>query len=49
MGIEADDTCMGLLLVILMIVVVGPLAVVYGVDSRDRKGRSREWWPAAPR
>jgi hypothetical protein len=40
---------MGILLVILMIVVVGPLAVAYGADSRDRRGRSRDWWPAAPR
>jgi hypothetical protein len=45
----ADDTSMGLLLVIIMIVVVGPLAVVYGADSRDTSKRSREWWPAAPR
>ena len=49
MGVAADDTCMGLLLVILMIVVVGPLAVLYGADSRPTAGRSREWWPAAPR
>jgi hypothetical protein len=45
----ADDTDMGLLFVIIMIVVVGPLAVVYGADSRDTSKRSREWWPAAPR
>jgi hypothetical protein len=49
MGVATDDTGMGLLIVILMIVVVGPLAVAYGADSRDRNGRSREWWPAARR
>ena len=40
---------MGILLVILMIVVVGPLAVAYGADSRDRCDRRRAWWPADPR
>jgi hypothetical protein len=49
MGPAADDTDMGLLFVIIMIVVVGPLAVLYGADSRPTSDRSREWWPAAPR
>ena len=49
MSPAADDTDMGLLFFIIMIVVVGPLAVVYGADSRDTSKRSREWWPAAPR
>ena len=49
MSPAADDTDMGLLFVIIMIVVVGPLAVLYGADSRDTPRRSREWWPAAPR
>jgi len=40
---------MGILLVILMLIVVGPLALVYGADSRDTSRRSRSWWPAAPR
>jgi hypothetical protein len=40
---------MGILLVILMIVVVGPLARVYGADSRDTSSRPRGWWPASPR
>ena len=40
---------MGIILVILMIIVVGPLALVYGADSRDTSRRSRNWWPAAPR
>jgi hypothetical protein len=49
MGPPADDTDMGLLFVIIMIVVVGPLAVLFGADSRPTYGRPREWWPAAPR
>ena len=49
MGNAADDIGMGLLFFIIMIVVVGPLAVAYGADSRPTTGRSREWWPAAPR
>jgi hypothetical protein len=40
---------MGILLVILMIAIVGPLALVYGADSRDAGSRPRNWWPAAPR
>jgi len=40
---------MGILLVIFMLIVVGPLALVYGADSRDTSRRSRNWWPAAPR
>jgi hypothetical protein len=49
MGIAADDMRMGLLLVIIMIVIVGPLAVAFGADSRDSAARHRAWWPAAPR
>jgi hypothetical protein len=40
---------MGILLVILMIAIVGPLAVAYGADSRDTTSRQRSWWPAEPR
>ncbi|HEY7259727.1 MAG TPA: hypothetical protein VH459_11685 [Gaiellales bacterium] len=40
---------MGLLLVILMIAIVGPLALAYGADSRDTAARRRSWWPASPR
>ena len=40
---------MGILLVILMIAVVGPLALAYGADSRDYSERRRAWWPADPR
>ena len=49
MSPAADDRGMGFLFFIIMIVVVGPLAVLYGADSRPTAGRSREWWPAAPR
>jgi hypothetical protein len=49
MDSAADDKGMGLALFIIMIVVVGPLAVMYGADSRPTTGRSRAWWPAAPR
>jgi hypothetical protein len=40
---------MGILLIILMIAIVGPLAVVSGADSRDTSARQRSWWPAGPR
>jgi hypothetical protein len=40
---------MGILLVIVMIAIVGPLAAIYGADSRDTGSRPRSWWPAAPR
>jgi hypothetical protein len=31
---QADNECMGTLLIILFIVLVGPAAVVWGADSR---------------
>jgi hypothetical protein len=40
---------MGILLIIVMIAIVGPLALIYGADSRDTSSRQRSWWPAAPR
>ena len=45
----ADDMGMGLIFVIIMIVVVGPLAVVYGADSRDTSKRSRVLHPCTRR
>jgi hypothetical protein len=38
---------MGVLLVIGFLLAVGPLALLYGVDSRrwDKRG----WWPGRPR
>jgi hypothetical protein len=45
-----EVTIMGGILVISFIVLVGPLAVLFGTDSRiwDKKDR-RGWWPARPR
>jgi hypothetical protein len=38
------------ILVIGFIVLVGPLALLFGVDSRIRDDKSgRGWWPARPR
>jgi hypothetical protein len=34
---------MGVLIVIAFVLVLGPLALVYGVDSRSPDERS--WWP----
>ena len=41
---------MGSLLIILVVLLVGPLSLVYGADSRryDERDR-RSWWPGAPR
>jgi hypothetical protein len=40
---------MGLLVVLILIVVVGPLSVRYGADSRPSGERQQAWWPAARR
>jgi hypothetical protein len=38
------------LVVLIFIVLVGPLAVLYGADSRPVDTRDRRtWWPASPR
>jgi hypothetical protein len=42
-------TRMGLIVVLIMLVVVGPLAVRFGADSRPSGERPEAWWPAAPR
>jgi hypothetical protein len=34
MGADADDEAMTLVLIILFVVAVGPLAVLFGADSR---------------
>jgi hypothetical protein len=40
---------MGLLLVIAFLIAIGPLALVYGADSRPRDPRDRRpWWPGTP-
>jgi len=38
---------MGVLLVIAFVVAIGPLALLYGVDSRSWDHRG--WWPGAGR
>jgi hypothetical protein len=43
MGSRADDGGMGTILILGFIFVVGPLAVLYGVDSRPVERRSRRW------
>ena len=43
MGSRADDRGMETLLIIGFIFLVGPLAVLYGVDSRPVEHRSRRW------
>jgi hypothetical protein len=40
---------MGLLIILILLVVVGPLAVRFGADSRSYGDRQQAWWPAAPR
>jgi hypothetical protein len=49
-SIVSEVTIMAGILVISFIVLVGPLAVLFGADSRiwEDKGR-RGWWPARPR
>ncbi len=38
------------LVVLILIVLVGPLAVLFGADSRPVEDRERRgWWPATPR
>jgi hypothetical protein len=38
------------LVVLLFILLIGPLALLYGVDSRGYRADDRRgWWPGAPR
>ena len=47
---HADPRSMGFALVLAFVLLVGPLAVVYGVDSRRWDDRDRRgWWPGSPR
>ena len=46
----ADSEVMGTLVIIATLLLIGPLSILYGADSRrwddtDRRG----WWPASPR
>jgi len=40
---------MGLIVILVLLVVAGPLALRFGVDSRPTGDRQQSWWPAAPR
>ena len=40
---------MGGILVLTFLVVIGPLSLLYGVDSRVYEERQRAWWPGTPR
>jgi hypothetical protein len=40
---------MGLTVVLILLVVVGPLAVRFGADSRPAGERPEAWWPGTPR
>lgn len=40
---------LGVVLAIGFVILIGPLAVFYGVDSRITRDRDRGWWPATPR
>jgi hypothetical protein len=40
----------GFILVLAFVLLIGPLAVLYGADSRIPDDRDRRgWWPGAPR
>jgi len=49
MDIGADDTRMGLTVILILLLVVGPLSVRFGADSRPTGERQQAWWPGAPR
>ncbi len=38
---------MGAILILSFILLIGPLSVLYGVDSRVYEERPRAWWPGA--
>jgi hypothetical protein len=43
MGGGADHGSMGTILILAFIVLVGPLAVLYGADSRPVEHRPKRW------
>jgi hypothetical protein len=43
MGRRADDRAMTSILIIGFIFLVGPLALLYGADSRPFESRSKRW------
>jgi hypothetical protein len=45
-----DTAAMAAILIIAVLVLTGPLAILFGADSRELHAeRSRAWWPGAPR
>lgn len=38
-----------LITILVLLVVVGPLAVWFGKDSRPTERDTRRWWPGSPR
>ncbi len=49
MNVRADHTGMGLIVILTLLLIVGPLSLLYGVDSRPVAERQQAWWPGAPR
>ena len=46
----ADDESMAAIAILAFVLLIGPLAVLYGADSRPNDPRDRRgWWPGAPR
>jgi hypothetical protein len=43
MGLRPDSGGMGTLLIIGFIFLIGPLALLYGADSRPFESRNRRW------
>ncbi len=39
----------GVILIAAFVLLIGPLAVLYGADSRSGIRDERRWWPGAPR
>jgi hypothetical protein len=46
----ADDENVAAIAILAFVLIIGPLAVLYGADSRPTDTRDRRgWWPGAPR
>jgi hypothetical protein len=43
MGSRADDRGMGTIIILGFIFLIGPLALLYGADSRPFERRSKRW------
>jgi hypothetical protein len=43
MGSRADDRGMGTIIILGFIFLIGPLALLYGADSRPLEPRSKRW------